>query len=280
MRRIIADSGSTNVDWRILQRGCDPVRLVSPGINPVFLDADSIRKAVSSALEGYTDAPAEIYFYGAGITSPEMVSRVVSAILPLFPEGTSAVAGSDLLGAAIALFGREEGLVTILGTGSNSGLYDGLRIVDNIPAGGFILGDEGSGAYFGKCLLSDYLKREMPAGLAAALRDEFMLDYQYVVESVYRGVMPSRYLAGFMEFIGRNRRDAYVRELLHGGFCSFIKRNVLKYGRRDLQMGIVGSVGMYFFEEICCAAEECGVVPGKAAQSAGNGLEEFYRMTL
>lgn len=280
MRRIIADSGSTNVDWRILQPGCGTVRLLSPGINPVYMDGDSIRRAVSSALEGYTDTPAEIYFYGAGITSPESASKVVSAIAPLFPEGTSVQSGSDLLGAAIALFGREEGLVTILGTGSNSGLYDGSAIIDNIPAGGFILGDEGSGAYFGKCLLSDYLKREMPAGLATALRDEFRLDYPSVVESVYRGGMPSRYLAGFMEFIGRNRREPYVRGLLHEGFCSFIRRNVLKYGRSDLQMGIVGSVGMYFFEEICCAAEECGVVPGRVARSAGDGLEEFYSMTL
>lgn len=275
--KIVADSGSTKTDWRILQPGTDPVRVLSPGINPVFLDEESISGIAAEALAGYTGSPAELYFYGAGVVSSGARDRIVSAISGIFPKGTEVFAGSDLLGASVALFGRDEGLVAILGTGSNSGLYDGRNVVESVPAGGFILGDEGSGAYFGRRLLSDFLKREMPSALSSRLQAEFGLNYSGIVEAVYRSGMPSRYLAGFMEFIGRNRSEGYVKELLSDGFGAFMLRNVLKYGRKDLPLGVIGSVGVVFREELGTAAGKYGIVLGKAAESAGDGLVEFYR---
>ena len=194
---ITADSGSTSIDWRILKRGKPVRRLVSPGVNPVLQGVEAIRGVFAEALRGVEGPGIRVYFYGAGVVSEAAGEKVREALRAVLP-GCEVTAGSDLEAAAIALLGDKDGIAAILGTGSNSGLYLGGRIVRNIPAGGFILGDEGSGAWLGKMLLADYIKGLLPQELEIALREESPgLDYPAVVSRVYGGEMPSRYLASF-----------------------------------------------------------------------------------
>ena len=192
---ITADSGSTSIDWRILRRGEPVRRLASPGVNPVLQGVEAIRGVFAEALRGVEGPGIRVYFYGAGVVSEAAGEKVREALRAVLP-GCEVTAGSDLEAAAIALLGDKDGVAAILGTGSNSGLYLGGRIVRNIPAGGFILGDEGSGAWLGKMLLADYIKGLLPQDVETALREEFPgLDYPAVVSRVYGGEMPSRYLA-------------------------------------------------------------------------------------
>ena len=143
---ITADSGSTSIDWRILRRGEPVRRIVSPGVNPVLQGVEAIRGVFAEALRGVEGSGIRVYFYGAGVVSEAAGEKVREALRAVLP-GCEVTAGSDLEAAAIALLGGMDGVAAIIGTGSNSGLYLGGRIVRNIPAGGFILGDEGSGAW-------------------------------------------------------------------------------------------------------------------------------------
>ena len=193
---ITADSGSTSIDWRILRRGEPVRRLVSPGVNPVLQGVEAMRGVFSAALKDVVERTSAaccnssmenvlVYFYGAGVVSEAAAGKVRVALQAVLP-GCEVTAGSDLEAAAIALLGDKDGVAAILGTGSNSGLYLGGRIVRNIPAGGFILGDEGSGAWLGKMLLADYIKGLLPQELETALLEELPgLDYPAVVSRVY-----------------------------------------------------------------------------------------------
>ena len=249
---ITADSGSTSIDWRILRRGEPVRRLASPGVNPVLQGVEAI--------------------------CGEKVREALRAVLP----GCEVTAGSDLEAAAIALLGDKDGVAAILGTGSNSGLYLGGRIVRNIPAGGFILGDEGSGAWLGKMLLADYIKGLLPQDVETALREEFPgLDYPAVVcrvygSRVYGGEMPSRYLASFSLFLGRRKDCPYVRSLVTSGFRLFLERNVSRYGRPDLPLAAVGSVACAYEDILREMAVESGVCQVLTAPGAGDGLERYF----
>ena len=284
---ITADSGSTSIDWRILRRGEPVRRLVSPGVNPVLQGVEAMRGVFSAALKDVVERTSAaccnssmenvlVYFYGAGVVSEAAAGKVRVALQTVLP-GCEVTAGSDLEAAAIALLGDKDGVAAILGTGSNSGLYLGGRIVRNIPAGGFILGDEGSGAWLGKMLLADYIKGLLPQELETALREEFPgLDYPAVVSRVYGGEMPSRYLASFSLFLGRRKDCPYVRGLVASGFRLFLERNVLRYGRPDLPLAAVGSVACAYGDILREVAAECGVCQVHTAPGAGDGLERYF----
>ena len=273
---ITADSGSTSIDWRILRRGEPVRRLASPGVNPVLQGVEAIRGVFAEALRGVEGPGIRVYFYGAGVVSEAAGEKVREALRAVLP-GCEVTAGSDLEAAAIALLGDKDGVAAILGTGSNSGLYLGGRIVRNIPAGGFILGDEGSGAWLGKMLLADYIKGLLPQELETALREEFPgLDYPAVVSRVYGGEMPSRYLASFSLFLGRRKDCPYVRSLVTSGFRLFLERNVSRYGRPDLPLAAVGSVACVYGDILREVAAECGVGRVITAPGAGDGLERYF----
>ena len=154
---VVADSGSTSIDWRILEDNAPVRRVVSAGVNPVYQSVEEMERAFGGALLECVGKEGKLYFYGAGVVSEKAAEAVSDAFRRILP-GFTVTVGSDLTAAAMASLGSSDGIAAILGTGSNSGLYLGGRIVRNIPAGGFILGDEGSGAWLGKRLLSDYIK--------------------------------------------------------------------------------------------------------------------------
>ena len=154
---LIADSGSTKTDWRAINQYGSVKGITTAGINPVLIDEDKISEIIGKALvPSVSDHIDAVYFYGAGIVDQEKADIVCRALRKAFPDA-ECEAASDLLAAARGLCGRQEGIACIIGTGSNSCWYDGTEIVNNVRAGGFILGDEGGGAWLGKRLISDYV---------------------------------------------------------------------------------------------------------------------------
>ena len=283
---ITADSGSTSIDWRVLRPGETARKLESPGVNPVLQDVGAMQEVFATALRdvaeevlsdcGNAIPTVRVYFYGAGVVSEAAGDKVREALQAVLP-GSLVTVGSDLEAAALALLGGRDGIAAILGTGSNSGLYLGGRIVRSIPAGGFILGDEGSGAWLGKMLLADYIKGLLPQELDAAMREEYPeLDYPTIIGRVYRGEMPSRYLASFSLFLGRRKDCPYVRELIAGGFRLFLERSVMRCGRPDLPLAAVGSVACAYGDILREVAEEFGVRQVITASGAGDGLERYF----
>jgi N-acetylglucosamine kinase-like BadF-type ATPase len=218
----------------------------------------------------------EVIFYGAGCAneaSCNRVRKVIEAVLGL----TDVQVYTDLLGAARALCGHQEGIACVLGTGSNSCLYDGEQIVSNVPSLGYILGDEGSSAVLGRRLLSDCLKNQLPT----ALREEFLKKYdltqEKVLERVYRQPLVNRFLASLTPFLSDHRDVPEVHKLLVGSFTDFLTRNVLQYRRPWLPINCVGSIANAFTAELKEAAEALGMEMGVILQSPMKGLIAYHR---
>ena len=274
--RLIADSGSTKVDWRVLYDDGSLIEITTAGINPFFQSEEQICQELDANLK--TEASEkidEIHFYGAGV-SGDKGELLKQCFKKIFPKAT-AYAYTDLLAAARALCGKDPGIAAILGTGSNSCFYDGEKIADNVPACGYILGDEGSGAVLGKKFISDFLKREIPQDLTSLFAVRYKLDYNSVIEKVYRQPFPNRFLSAFSLFLYENITHPYVNNLLRNSFGEFISRNILKYDYSQYPLNMVGSVAFYYREIITDVAAGYGVKTGSVLKSPIDGLVKFHR---
>lgn len=249
---LLADSGSTKTKWGYSEDGVAIIRSVeTEGINPVLQPRETIERILG---EVDFDNVDKVRFYGAGCAECANLQTLVN-LLKLHAHTDDVTVQSDIVGAAIALFGTKPGIACILGTGSNSILWDGYNIVRNIHAGGFILGDEGSGSVLGKWLISDFIKGLTPDWLTKILTEDYHLDYFTVIEHVHRQPMPNRWLAQFTRLLGAHRDEEYVHDLLVNEFCRFFERNVLQYqGYENLSVGFIGSIAYVFERELREAA--------------------------
>lgn len=274
MRYIIADAGSTKTDWATIVDGKVCERRAGSGINPSVMSEDEIRKAVVEVSQLFTDAsPDAVHFYGAGCKAE--VAHKVEKVISELAKPTHIYIYTDMLGAARSVLADSAGVVCILGTGSNSCLYDGCQIVGNIPPLGYILGDEGSGASLGSILVSEIIK-----GSLMHLKDHFFNEYNLnesaIIERVYRGSYPNRFLASFAPFLFKHRNDEMVNKLIVNEFKRFVERNVSHYSRTDLPVCFVGSVAWWFKDELTVAISESGYKLGTILQSPLEGLLAFH----
>ena len=275
--RLIADSGSTKVDWRAIHSDGSVQEITTAGINPFFQTEEQIvYELQQNLLPDISASVNEIHFYGAGVSSPEKVLVLQNCFRKVFPKARSN-AYTDLLAAARALCGKKPGIAAILGTGANSCFYDGNEIVDNVPACGFILGDEGSGAVLGKKFISDYLKRQLPSDLNTLFDQKYNLNYNSIIERVYRQPFPNRYLATFSVFLHQNKTNTYVSKLLKNSFEEFFTRNVMQYDYKKYPVNLVGSVAFHYEDIIKDVAKGLGVKIGNILQSPIDGLAEYHK---
>jgi len=272
---LIADSGSTKADWACGRKTSD--RLSTQGISPIHQSEDTIRQILYEELLPQLDAKAvtNVYFYGSGIT-PDREPLMVRLLKEVFPMATVVEAYSDLLGAARAICGHNEGIACILGTGANSCLYDGERIVKNTPALGYILGDEGSGAVLGRSLIHSIYKGILSEKIKSYFESETGLTLQNVIEAVYRKPLPNRFLASLAPFIHRHIDDQGIRSMVVGCFNDFFRKNITPYVRKDLQIGFVGSIAYFFAAELRESARQQGYVVGDILRSPIEGLLNYY----
>jgi N-acetylglucosamine kinase-like BadF-type ATPase len=278
---LIADSGSTKTDWRFIDEKKNIYQAHTQGINPYFVNTNEIAQILENELKSKLPEYAfnekvEIYFYGAGCSNFDKCKDVYNGIKKVFPNASITVE-HDLLAAARALCGHNEGLAAILGTGSNSCYYNGKEILQNQPSLGFILGDEGSGAFLGKQLICDFLNEEMPKEISDRIKERFKITKDEILENVYKKPYPSRYLASFSKFIYQNINHDYCRQLVVNAFRLFFDRHICKYPRRgELPLGIVGSVGYYYSNIISRIADEKGIPMGKVLESPIAGLTLYH----
>ena len=291
------DSGSSKRTWAGIPTPDAPTEeahqqpithyATSLGINPIRDKEESILQAVrkgTDALfqsfreEGLCNLPSHavrrIFFYGAGCIPP--YSTTVRNILhDLFPLASIQVE-SDMAGAALALCGHQEGIACILGTGSNSCLFDGESIVEQTPALGFILGDEGSGASLGKRLVGDVLKKQLPAELREAFFQETGLSQPEIINRVYRQPQPNMFLASLTTFLERHLDHKDVRTLVIDEFRRFLQRNIRAYQRPDLPVHFVGGITATYQEELKQALEMEGLHMGKILSRPIQGMVEYH----
>ena len=276
---LIADSGSTKTAW-CLSYGNQIVKLFeTAGINPFFQTEEEILVQLKEMLlpQIVGNDVENVYFYGAGCAD-FVKNKALEGMFKIVVGSKNAFVASDMLGAARGLLGRESGIACILGTGANSSVYDGENLVKGVYAGGYILGDEGSGGVLGKLLVSDWVKKQMPQDIYDVLTEEYGLTYLGVVDRVYKQSFPNRWLAQFTKFMYAHRDNTYIHNLLVEAFKAFFNRNIKQYDEwKELEVGFVGSIAFYFNAELREAATVCDVRLGKIMQNPIEGLVEYHK---
>ena len=274
---LLADGGSTKTEWCVAEHGKQVQCILTKGINPYFYSEDEISREIQSGLipELKISTFDALYFYGAGCL-PEKIP-VMQRTLGKHLDAKTIAVNSDILAAVRGLSGKDPGIVCILGTGSNSCFYDGEKIVANVPALGFILGDEGSGAVLGKLLVGDILKNQLPAELKEKFLQQFDLTQAMIIERVYRQPFPNRFLASLSPFLAQNIEAPEIRTLALNAFKAFLNRNVKQYDYQQHKVHFVGSIAFYYKEILEEAMGECGMQLGSIVQSPMEGLITYHK---
>lgn len=292
---LLADSGSTKTHWCLMAANGECSEFFTDGINPFYQTSDAIKNSITNQLLPqighlmWVGPITNIYFYGAGCT-PEKIPQLVYALQAVFKQAEVVEVYSDMVGAARALLGRSKGVACILGTGSNSCLYDGEKIVRNVPALGFILGDEGSGAVLGKRLVADLLKNQ----LSEELKQKFLAQYEVtqadIIEHVYRQPFPNRYLAGMSKFCSENIDNPMIYKLVYDHFDQFVIRNLRQYYETEdgvertetkfMPVGFVGSIAYYYRDILKKVLDDNGFNIAQILQDPVEGLKEYHKVDL
>ena len=274
---LIADSGSTKTDWALVDQET-VVRYNTQGINPVHQKRDVVLRVLREELLPHLEAGGveSVFFYGSGVRL-ELEAPMADILREAFPKAKTVEAHSDMLGAARALCGHNYGIASILGTGANSCLYNGEKIVMNTPAMGYVLGDEGSGAALGKRLLHDLYKGVLSEEIVSGFEAETGLTLPEIIDRVYRQPLPNRFLASLSEYVHRHIADwLELRRLVMDNFSDFFRFNIAPYQRRDLPVSFVGSLAYYYQAELHEVARSMGYTVGTVTRSPIEGLIRYH----
>ena len=275
---LIADSGATKCEWRLVQDGKNKT-IITQGISPYFLNAAQITALLTKELlpKLKNAAVTSIHFYGTGLSNADNIVIIKKVLKSLFPKAKTEIQ-TDLLAAARALCGKKKGIACILGTGSNSCYYDGKKIVKNSPGIGYILGDEGSGAYLGKKVVQYYLYNTFDEELKACFEKRFQVSPVEILDHVYKQPLANRYLASYAIFLAENRGHYMIENIIEDGLNDFFFTHLYKYRESwVLPIHFIGSIAFGFrdvLKELCNTYElELGTVIKAPMQ----GLLAYHR---
>jgi N-acetylglucosamine kinase-like BadF-type ATPase len=277
---IIADSGSTKTTWTLIDH--DTLhKKESEGLNPFFVDAQFISKTFSDVLGSAEKQDiSKIFFYGAGCANDEKCKEVKKGLTFILPHAEMFVY-SDLLAAARALFHEQKGWAAILGTGSNVAYFDGKELFKHTPSLGFILGDEGSGAYLGKMLLQAILYNKMDKELIALFFEKYKINQLEILSHVYSKPHPNRYLSQFTFFLIAHEKHQVIQQLIYNAFEEFLQKHVLPFiGKHIETIGFVGSVAYSFKEILMQACLDHNLNVSKIVKSPMDGLIEYHTKVI
>lgn len=281
---LIAESGSSKTDWRMISPNGEVSQAKTIGLNPYYQTTDSIIEELQKNLlpSLNNQAVSEVFYYGTGVTNEEKAEIIRLAFKTIFPTVKTIEVHSDMLAAARALCGREAGIACILGTGSNSCFYDGKDITFQVPPLGFWLGDEGSGGYLGKQLVLSYLHKEMPIDIREKFEKRFgAKDRLEILDNAYQKPFPNRYFASFSKFIFDNRNHPFTFGLVKSAFDLFFEKYLLKYpDYQQYKIHFTGSVAFYYSDILRRVAIEKGFSVGVIMESPIAGLTLFHKSQL
>jgi glucosamine kinase len=279
---IIADSGSTKTDWILLQGSKIIKQIKTIGFNPYFQTKDQINIELLNHLKpfihDYLHEVSEIHYYGTGCSTPENC-KLIEECLTLTLDVSKVSVSHDLLAAARALCKREWGIASILGTGSNSCLYNGKDILENVPSTGYLWSDYGGGSQIGKNFIKEYFEETLPSELSAAF-EKAGFNREVILNNVYKNSVPGKYLASVNLFVSKHMQHPFVNKVLVECFDSFFVQQVSKYtDSRKYKVHTVGSIGFHYKELIAQVAKKHGYEMGNVIQSPLEGLIQFHSQT-
>jgi len=274
---LLADGGSTKVDWCLVDHGVLKKRIYTKGANPFHRTSQDISKELSQCLvpELKNHKIDAVYFYGAGCTYQGKKNIIKNAIEENINAAIIEVE-SDLLGSAHGLWGNRAGITCILGTGSNSCLYDGNKIVEHVSPLGYLLGDEGSGSVLGRCFIGSCIKNQYPTEIKEGFFAFIKLTVPEILDRVYTAPMPGRFLASVCPFIKENIHEKSMHDLVYVSFEDFFRKNVMQYDYTKFKVSFSGSVAFHFKNILTDVASDLKIEIEKIEQSPINGLIEYH----
>lgn len=276
--KIIVESGATKSDWRVLgQDGREVKRFLRAGTNVSSMKLEDIKSTLTEAFASQgLDKAAGFYLYTAGVVTPEIADELVKHLRSLAQIDEIEI-NNDLMGAARGACGHEPGIAAILGTGSNTCFYDGSTLSQKVYSGGYVIGDEGSGASLGKLFLADFIKGLVPDEIARDFAKEFDSSYAGIVQGIYRSASPSGYLGSLAPFILRHYSHPYAKALVDKNFQSFIDRSLLRYDTARYPVGLVGGFGWACKDIITPLLDKAGIKVSRFIKAPIEGLCEYHR---
>ena len=276
--KLIADSGATKAEWCLIKNGKKKT-FFTQGISPYFLTTAQITDLLEKELKPFLkNVPVdEIYYYGTGCANTNNAKSVHKAIQKVFSKAKIEVT-HDLMAAARSLCGNEKGISCILGTGSNSCYYDGKKIVKNSPGLGYVLGDEGSGAYLGKKVIQYYLYDTFDYELRGRFDVTYLTTASEILENVYKKPLPNRYLASFTKFLADNRGHYMIENIIEDGLNDFFFNHLCKYKEIwKYPVNFTGGVAFGFQDVLQQLCNSYGFQLGKVMKNPMEGLIRFHR---
>ncbi len=278
---LIADSGSTKTEWMLIDNKQPVMQFVTSGFNPYYFGNKAINNILNTELPANLPFQAidNIIYYGSGCSNKHNCQIVSDAFAVVFSKATITIY-HDLLAAAHALLGKNAGIACILGTGSNSCLYNGERIIANVPSLGYLLADEGSGTYIGKKLVTAILYGEAPEAICNDFYRTYNLSFETTLRTIYSADKPGALLARFTELVGKHIHLSFCRELVASAFDDFIRVHISQYELyQKLPVSFVGSVAYHFSEILQAQLHNAGINGGLVLKTPAKGLAAYYGAT-
>ena len=273
--RLIIDAGSTKMEWILLDGNVVKQRFYTEGFNPNYSDRQCLVEMCRGA--SLPNGIQSIHYYGTGCGNEQNCQTIKEVFQNQFPDADIHVT-HDLMAACHAVLGHERGVACILGTGSNSCLYDGESIIEKAVSLGYLVGDEGSGMHIGREVVRAYFYDFMPDDLRIKFDAEYHLALKDFIQRLYHEGQPSKYLASFAKFAGENQSHPYIQGLVKGCFKAFIEAFVLRYEAcKSLKVSFVGSVAFHFQDILKESFAEYGLTLGKVMQAPAEGLIKYYQ---
>ncbi len=275
--KLIADSGSTKAEWCVINGNKKKI-FVTQGMSPYFISSEQMHDILIRELKPHVKKISidEIFYYGTGCINPQNNKMVKAVLRNMFPNATIEV-DHDVSAAAKALCGKEKGIACILGTGSSSCYYNGKKIIKNSPGLGYVLGDEGSGAYLGKKVIQYYLYDVFDDDLRARFDARFVTNSVEILNAIYKQPLPNRYMASFAIFLAENRGHYMIENIIEDGLNDFFFNHVNKYRESwTLPVHFVGSIAFGFRDVLAdmCNIYQLGL--GKVLKNPLQGLIEYH----
>ena len=272
--RLIVDAGSTKMEWILLDGNEVKSRFLTKGFNPNYADIQTLVLMFDGV--SFSSEIQSIHYYGTGCGSEQNCQLIKEVFQHRFPKAEIHVT-HDLMAACHALFGNEKGIACILGTGSNSCVYDGERIVEKAVSLGYLVGDEGSGMYIGREVVKAYFYGFMPEELRQEFHEAYRLELKDLVQNLYHNEQPSKYLASFAKFAGENQLHPFIHGLVKRCFQAFIEVFVLRFkDSKSMKISFIGSIAYYFQDILKETMSENGLTLGEVLKTPAEGLIRYY----
>ena len=275
---LIADSGATKCEWCLLNENGQK-KVITTGINPYFLSVQQIVALLEAELlpSLSSASPHQIFFYGSGLGNENNKAIIQAVLMQLFPNSLLFI-DTDMLASARATCGSEQGVVCILGTGSNTCYYNGTEITKNIPGIGYVLGDEGSGTYLGKRVLQHYLYNTFDEDLQSRFDAMFITSRKDILDRVYSKPLPNRYIASFTKFLAENRDHYMVENIIEDGLNDFFFQHICKFGESwTSPIHFTGSVAFGFQDVLGDLCKSYQFTIGKVLKNPMDGLIKYHQ---